>query len=250
MPSLQPLEKEVKESTAGACSLAMQRIIKASRHEISDIAEYLGLSTVSLSRRMNGSIPFALEEAVMICRLVNISLGDALKLADLSQEEFENAWIYQWRRQNISKHVAHLEVDEGLNHTRIAEICGYSKSWLSNILNGKGKLTGRIARVIEKRLDLPEDWLDRKPMTPPKAAQIDPNLIAKTSNQLAAAIKTTGLEIDTEIISPYLTAVVQLYNARTATRDGYTPEQDAAQFQAVFDQLTLQLKMKEGLWKY
>lgn len=250
MPTLQPLDKEVKESTAGACSLAMQRIIKASRYEQSEIAEYLGLSNVSLSRRMNGSVPFALEEAVMVCRLVDIGLTDALKLAELSQEEFDNAWIYQWRRQNISKHVAHLEVDKGLNHTQIAEICGYSKSWLSNVLSGKGKLTGRIARVIEQRLELPEGWFDRKPLTPPKSQQIDHNLIAKTSNQLAAAIKTAGLEVDTDIINPYLTAVVQLYNARSATREGYTPEQDAAQFQAVFDQLTLQLKLKEGLWKF
>lgn len=250
MPSIEPLDQEVKASTAGACSLAMQRIINASRYERSEVAEYVGLSNVALDRRMRGSVSFSLEEAVMICRLVEIPIGDALKLGEMSQEEFENAWIYQWRRQNIAKHVAHLEVDKGLNHTQIAEICGYSKSWLSNVLSGKGKLTGRIARVVEKRLELPEDFLDRKPLTPPKAAQIDGSLLAKTAAQLVATVRGEGFEIDSDLFNIYVTAVVQLYNARIATRGGYDPEQDAAQFQAVYDQLVLSLKMKDGLWKY
>ncbi len=250
MPTITPLEQEVKESTAGACSLAMQRIINASRHEKSDIADYLGLSNIALDRRMRGSISFSLEEAVLICRLVEIPLSDALKLGEMSQEEFENAWIYQWRRQNFAKHIAHLEADKNLKQSEIAEICGYSQGWVSKVLSGKGKLTGRIARLVEQRFELPEGWFDRKPLTPPKAQQIDQNLIAKSSAELMAAVRSAGFEVDTELLSPYLSAVIQLYNARIAVRDGYDPEKDAAQFQAVFEQLTTQLKMKEGLWKY
>lgn len=241
---------EEKNSTAASCCLAMQRVINASRFEKSDVAEYLGLSVQTLDKRMRGLTSFSIEEVVMICKLVDIGIEEALKIAGMSQEEFENAWIFQWRRQNFAKHVAHLEADKDYTQAQIAELCGFSQATISRILNGKGKLIGRSARLIEQRLDLPEGWFDRKPLTPPKAAQIDQNTIAKTSHQLASAIKTTGLELDTDIVNPYLTAVVQLYNAKMATRDGYDPEQDAAQFQAVFDQLTLQLKMKDGLWKH
>ena len=250
MPTIEPLDQAVKESTAGACSLAMQRIINASRYERSDVADYLGLSLVALSSRMRGSVSFALEEAVMICKLVEIPLSDALKIGEMTEEEFENAWIYQWRRQNFAKHVAHLVADKGLNHKEISEICGYSQSWISTVLSGSRKLTGRIARIIEKRLELPEDFLDRKPLTPPKAAQIDGSLLAKTAAQLVATVRGEGFEIDSDLLNIYVTAIVQLYNARIATRGGYDPEQDAAQFQAVYDQLVLQLKMKEGLWKF
>ncbi|WP_067096095.1 helix-turn-helix domain-containing protein [Marinomonas atlantica] len=250
MPTQPPQNKESKGSTAAACALAMMRIINASRFERSDIADYLGLTVSAVERRMRGETSFTLDEAVMICRLLDIPISDAMKLGGMTDEEFSNAWIYQWRRQNFAKHVAHLEADKGITRAKIAEICGRSEAWISKVLNGKSQLNAKSARLSEQRLELPEGWFDRKPMTPPKAVQIDQNLVAKTSNQLAAAIKTTGLEIDTDIINPYLTAVVQLYNARIATREGYDPEQDAAQFQAVFDQLTLQLKMKDGLWKY
>lgn len=241
---------EEKNSTAAACSLAMQRIISASRYEKSDVAEYLGISTQSLDKRMRGIVSFALEEAIMICKLVDIPLSDALKIAGMSDEEFQNAWIYQWRRQNFAKHVAHLEADKGQTQAQVAETCGYSQAWISRVLAGKAKLIGRVCRLIEQRLDLPEEWLDRRPMTPPTGQQINTSLIAKTSSQLLGAVKQAGFDVDSELLVPYLTAVSQLYNARIAARDGYDPETDAAQFQAVFDQLTMQLKMQDGLWKH
>ncbi|MBJ7555418.1 helix-turn-helix domain-containing protein [Marinomonas spartinae] len=241
---------EEKNSTAAACSLAMQRIINASRYEKSDVAEFLGISTQSLDKRMRGIISFALEEALMICKLVDIPLTDALKIADMSDEEFQNAWIFQWRRQNFAKHIAHLEADKGYTQVNIAEKCGYSQAWLSRVLSGKAKLIGRVCRVLEQRLDLPEEWLDRKPLSPPKGQQVNTDLISKTSSQLLGAVKQAGFDVDSELLVPYLTAVVQLYNARVAVRDGFDPETDAAQFQTIFDQLTMQLKMKEGLWKF
>ncbi|MBJ7539863.1 hypothetical protein [Marinomonas transparens] len=250
MAAIKALDKEVVESTKAACSLAMQRIINASRYEKSDVAEYLGLSTVALDRRMRGAVSFAIEEVMLISKLMEIPLSDALKIADMSDDEFQNAWIYQWRRQNFAKHIAHLEADKKLNHVQIAEICGYSQGWLSRILAGKGKLIGRICRVLEQRLDLPEEWLDRRPMTPPTGQQINTSLMAKTSSQILSAVKQAGFEVDSEILVPYLTAVAQMYNARVAVRDGFDPETDAAQFQVIFEQLTMQLKMKEGLWKY
>lgn len=250
MPTPIPQEKEVINSTAGACSLAMQRIISASRFEKSEVADYLGLSIAALTHRMAGETSFKLEEAIMLCRLVDISIGDAIKLGDMTQEEFDNAWIHQWRRQNFAKHVAHLEADKKLTRAKIAEICGYSEAWISKILSGKNKLNSRAARLAEQRLDLPDGHLDRKPMTPPKAAQIDRTLIAKTAAQLVATIRGEGIEIDSELLNIYLSATVQLYNARVAAKDGYDSEQDAAQFQAVYEQLVLQLKMKEGLWKH
>ncbi|SBS29021.1 helix-turn-helix protein [Marinomonas spartinae] len=250
MPSVTPLENEVLESTKGACSLAMQRIINASRYEKSDVAEYLGLSTVALDRRMRGAVSFALEEAMLICRLIDITLQDALKIGDMSDEEFQNAWIFQWRRQNFTKHIAHLEADKGLTQGRIAEICGHSQSWISRVLSGKAKLIGRVCRVLEQRLDLPEEWLDRKPLSPPKGQQVNTDLISKTSSQLLGAVKQAGFDVDSDLLVPYLTAVVQLYNARVAVRDGFDPKTDAAQFQSIFEQLTMQLKMKEGLWKF
>lgn len=241
---------EERRSVAASCSLAMQRIINASRFEKSDVAEYLGLSVQTLDKRMRGLTSFSIEEVVMICKMVEIPLEEALKIAGMSQEEFENAWIFQWRRQNFTKHVAHLEADKNYSQAQIAEIIGFSQAWISRALSGKGKIIGRTARVIEQRLELPEGWLDRKPMTPPKGQQINPNLVAKTSHELIAAVKAAGFEVDTELLTPYLSAVIQLYNARVAIRDGYDPEQDAAQFQTVYDQLTMQLKMKEGLWKF
>lgn len=250
MAVIKALDKEVVESSKAACSLAMQRIINASRYDKSDVAEYLGLSTVALDRRMRGAVSFAIEEVMLICRLMDIPLADAMKIADMSDEEFQNAWIYQWRRQNFAKVVANLEVSKGLTQAKIAEMCGYTQGWISRILSGKGKLIGRICRLIEQRLDLPEDWLDRKPMTPPTGQQINTGLIAKTSSQLLGAVKQAGFDVDSDLLVPYLTAVAQLYNARIATRDGFDPETDAAQFQAVFEQLTMQLKMKEGLWKF
>lgn len=250
MQAITALENEVIESSKAACSLAMQRIINASRYEKSDVAEYLGLSTVALDRRMRGAVSFALEEAMLICKLMEIPLADAMKIADMSDEEFQNAWIYQWRRQNFTKHVAHLEADKNMTHSQIAEMCGYSQGWISRILAGKGKLIGRVCRLIEQRLELDEGWLDRKPMKPPTGQQINTNLMAQTSSQLMGAVKQAGFEVDSELLIIYLTAVAQLYNARIAAKDGFDPETDAAQFQAVFDQLTMQLKMKEGLWKY
>lgn len=241
---------EERRSVAASCSLAMQRVINASRLEKSDVAEYLGLSTQTLDKRMRGLTSFSIEEVVMICKLVDIPLEEAMKIAGMTQEEFDNAWIYQWRRQNFTKHVAHLEADKGYSQAYIAEICGFSQAWVSRVLSGKGKLIGRTARVIEQRLELPEGWLDRRPMTPPKGQQINSNLAAKTSQELIAAVKAAGFEVDTELLTPYLSAVIQLYNARVAIRDGYDPEQDAAQFQTVYEQLTMQLKMKEGLWKF
>ena len=241
---------EEKNSTAASSALAMQRIINASRFEKSDVAEYLGIATQSLDKRMRGVVSFTLEEAIMICKLVSIPLQDALKIADMSDEEFHNAWIYQWRRQNFTKAVAHLEADSGLNQAQIAEMCGHSQAWISRVLSGKSKLIGRTCRVLEQRLDLPDEWLDRKPMSPPKSQQINTNLMAQTSSQLMGAVKQAGFEIDSELLIIYLTAVSQLYNARIAAKDGFDPETDAAQFQAVFDQLTMQLKMKEGLWKF
>lgn len=249
-PKAAPLSKEEKNSTASACSLAMQRIIMASRLEKSDVAEYLGLSVQTLDNRMRGITSFALEEAVMICKLLDIQLADVLKIAEMSDEEFHNAWIYQWRRQNFTKHVSHLEADKKMTQAQIAELCGYSQAWLSKILLGKGKLIGRICRILEQRLDLPEEWLDRKPLSPPKGQQINLDLMAKTSSQLMGAVKQAGFEVDSDLLTPYLTATTQLYNARIAAKDGFDPEQDAAQFQAVFNQLTMQLKMKEGLWKF
>jgi transcriptional regulator with XRE-family HTH domain len=240
---------EEKSSTAKACSLAMQRVIGASRYEMSDIASYLGLSTQTLSNRMRGLTSFALEEALMICKLVDISLEDALKIAGMTQEEFENAWIFQWRRQNFAKHVAHLEADKKMPRYKIAEECGYSESWISRVLSGQAKLTPRAARVVETRMDLPESWLDQKPLSAPKGTQINFDVIVKTSHQIIAAIKQAGFDVDTDLLAPYLTSVTQLYNAKMATREGYDPETDAAQFQAIFEQLVMQLKMKEGLWK-
>ena len=250
MSAPKALEKEVVESTKAACSLAMQRIINASRYDKSDVAEYLGLSVAAIDRRMRGSVSFAIEEVMLICRLMDIPIADAMRIANMSEEEFQNAWIYQWRRQNLAKYVAHLEADRGMTQTQIAEMCGYTKGWISKILAGKGKLIGRICRVVEQRLGLTEGWLDRKPMTPPKGQSINTDLIAKTSSQLIGAVKQAGFDVDAELLVPYLTAVSQLYNARIATRDGFDPETDAAQFQVVFDHLTMQLKMKEGLWKF
>ncbi|MCO4786591.1 MAG: helix-turn-helix transcriptional regulator [Marinomonas atlantica] len=154
------------------------------------------------------------------------------------------------RRQNFAEHVAHLEADKGYSQASIAEICGFSQAWVSRVLSGKGKLIDSTARVIEQRLDLPEGWLDRRQMTPPKGQQINSNIAAKTSQELIAAVKSAGFEVDTEILTPYLSAVIQLYNARAAIHDGYDPEQNAAQFQTVYEQLTMQLKMKEGLWEF
>ncbi len=244
------MTKEEKNSTASACSLAMQRIIMASRFEKSDVAEYLGLSTQSIDKRMRGITSFTLEEAVMICKLLDIQLAEVLKIAEMSDEEFHNAWIYQWRRQNFTKYVSHLEADKKMTQAQIAEICGYSQAWLSKILLGKGKLIGRTCRVIEQRLELTQGFLDQKPLTPPKAQQINLDLMAKTSAQLMGAVKQEGFEIDSDLLTPYLTATTQLYNARIAAKDGYDPEVDAVQFQAVFNQLIMQLKMKEGLWKF
>ncbi|WP_067096831.1 helix-turn-helix domain-containing protein [Marinomonas atlantica] len=154
------------------------------------------------------------------------------------------------RRQNFAEYVAHLEADKGYSQASIAEICGFSQAWVSRVLSGKGKLIDSTARVIEQRLDLPEGWLDRRQMTPPKGQQINSNIAAKTSQELIAAVKSAGFEVDTEILTPYLSAVIQLYNARAAIHDGYDPEQNAAQFQTVYEQLTMQLKMKEGLWEF
>lgn len=241
-----------KRSTAASCALAMQRVINASRYEKSEVAEYLGLSAQTLDKRMRGLTSFSIEEVIMICKLVDISLEESMKIAGMSQEEFENAWIYQWRRMNLSQQVAHLEAEKGLNHSQIAEMIGRGASWISRALRGgeQGKIPGRTARLIEQRLDLPEGWLDRKPMTPPKGQQVNQTLMAKTSHELMAAIRTDGFDLDSDIINPYISAVVQLYNARVAMRDGYDPETDAAQFQTIYEQLTMQLKMKEGLWKH
>lgn len=241
---------EEKSSTAKACALAMQRVIGASRYDMSDIASYLGLSTQTLSNRMRGITSFSLEEALMICKLVDISLEDAMKIAGMTQEEFENAWIYQWRRQNFAKHVAHLEADKKMPRYKIAEMCDYSESWISRVLSGDAKLTPRAARIIEKRMDLPEEWLDRKPLSAPKGTQINFDTIVKTSHQIIAAIKQAGFDVDSDLIAPFITAVTQLYNAKMAIREGYDPETDAAQFQAIIEQLIMQLKMKDGAWKY
>jgi hypothetical protein len=72
----------------------------------------------------------------------------------------------------------------------------------------------------------------------------------KTSHQIIAAIKQAGFDVDSDLIAPFITAVTQLYNAKMAIREGYDPETDAAQFQAIIEQLIMQLKMNDGAWKH
>lgn len=249
MPSkAEKLPSEVLGSTKGACALAMRRIIEASSYEKSDLSAYLDLSMEALTRRMAGTTDFKLSEAILICKLLDIGLEESLRYGAMSDEEFSNAWLYKWRRQNFMKIVTNLEVREQKTRTEIAEKIGFTIAWLSKISNGKNKIIHRTARQIEHALDLPEGWLDRKPNEPQSAASVNIDSFIKVSKMLQAAAKEEKLELETDILNAYTVALAQLYNVHISSKED--PEADAVDFARVFDQFIMALKMNDGLWKH
>jgi len=244
----EPLPSEALGSTKGSCALAMRRIIEASRYEKSDLCAYLSLSMEALTRRMAGTTDFKLSESILICKLLDIGLEESLSYGAMSDEEFSNAWIYKWRRQNFMKVVTSMEVREQKTRTEIAEKIGFTIAWLSKISNGKNKIIHRTARQIEHALDLPESWLDRKPSAPPSGASINLDLIVKVSKELQGAAKSENLELESDVINPYTVALAQLYNVHTTAKED--PEADAVDFARVYDQFVMALKMNDGLWKH
>lgn len=245
---IEPASSEILGSTKGACSIAMRRIIEASRYDKADICAYTGLSLAALNTKTSGARRFTLDEAVLICKLVDISLDEALSYGSMSKEEFSNAWIYKWRRQNFMKIVTNMEVREKKTRTEIAEKCGFTKTWLSQISNGKNKIVDRTARQIEHALDLSEGWLDRKPSAPQSAASVNIDAFIKVSKMLQAAAKEEKLELETDILNAYTVALAQLYNVHISSKED--PEADAVDFARVFDQFIMALKMNDGLWKH
>lgn len=246
--TVEALPEEVIGSTRGACSLAMRRIIDASRYSKEDISAYLGLSLDALKRRMSGATRFELAEAVLICKLLDIGLEESLSYGSMTKEEFSNAWIYKWRRQNFMKIVTNMEVRDKTTRTEIAEKIGFTKTWLSQISNGKNKIIDRTARQIEHALDLSEGWLDRKPSAPQSAASVNTDAFIKVSKMLQAAAKEEKLELETDILNAYTVALAQLYNVHISSKED--PEADAVDFARVFDQFIMALKMNDGLWKH
>jgi len=59
------------------------------------------------------------------------------------------------RRVNLKSLVERFDT-----HTKAAEACGITKASMSRLLAGKEALGNIRARKIERRLDLPEGWLD------------------------------------------------------------------------------------------
>lgn len=226
-------------------SEAIKRLVDASRFERSDITEHLNISMDQLNRRLLGKTPFLFHEVRGICTLLDVSLDDAMRVAGMDQDEFDNSWVYQWRRKSLERQVTALEYNEKISRNAVAERIGFSPSWLSYALNGKKRIGSQAARQIEYALSLPNGFLDKEPNQTPQTNKIDTDLILRTAKELVSSVEADGRKMHSQELYASLIAICQLYNARISIQEGRAPEDDAVDFSRVYEQLMMHLKLSD-----
>lgn len=226
-------------------SEAIKRLIDASRFERSDITQHLDISMDQLNRRLTGKTPFLFHEVKGICEFLGVGLDEAMRVANMNQDEFDNSWVYQWRRKALERQVTSIEFNEKVSRNAVAERIGFSPSWLSYALNGKKRIGSQAARQIEYALDLPNGFLDKQPDQTPQSNRIDADLLIKTAKELVAAVEADGRKMHSQELYASLIAICQLYNARIALQEDKKPENDAVDFSRVYEQLMMHLKLSD-----
>lgn len=218
---------------------SIKRLVDASRFERTDIKNHLHLSMDQFNRRLLGKTPFLFSEVQSICNYIGVSIDEAMRISGMTQHEFENAWVYQWRREALERQVAAIEYNDKISRNAIAERIGFSASWLSYALNGKKRISSQAARRIEYAFGLSDGFLDKKPNKESDNAQINRDLVIKTAKELVSAVEAGGGKIHSKEIYTCVIAICQLYNARISMND------DEENFSRVYEQLMMHLKLAD-----
>lgn len=235
-----PKTKDHKSSS----SESIKRLIEASRFEKSDIKDLLGITSGQLDSRLRGYTEFSFDEVKKICDLLEVSIDEAVRIGDMTADEFENSWVYRWRRKNLERNIVRIEVEEKLPRSAIAEKIGFSASWLSYVLNGKKRITSQASRQIEYALGMTSGALDTPPIMKKASSEINADLLLKLTKELISQIKEKeGIEMHSQEIYSTIIAVSQLYNSLSSINDGQLPATDAIDFSKVYDTLVLHLKL-------
>ncbi|RDL44660.1 hypothetical protein DN730_09755 [Marinomonas piezotolerans] len=239
------LDTSEKDDVVKQTAEAIKRLIDASRFDRSDIKDHLKLSMDQLNRRLLGQTPFLFHEVKAICDFLGVTIDEAMRIAGMSQHEFENAWVYQWRRKALERQVAAIEYNDKISRNAVADRLGFSPSWLSYALNGKKRISSQAARQIEYALSLPDGFLDKEPNKAPETSQIDSDLILRTAKELVASVEADGRKMHSQELYASIIGICQLYNARIAMKEGRTPQDDAVDFSRVYEQLMMHLKLAD-----
>lgn len=234
---------QIKEKKSNS-SESIKRLIEASRFEKSDIKDLLGISSGQLDSRLRGYTEFSFDEVKQICDLLEVSIDEAVRIGDMTTDEFENSWVYRWRRQNLERNIVRMEVEEKLSRSAIANKIGFSASWLSYVLNGKKRITSQASRQIEYALGMTSGALDTPPALKKTPSEINTDLLLKLTKELINQVKEKeGIEMHAQEVYSTIIAVSQLYNSLSSIKEGQLPPTDAIDFSKVYDTLVLHLKL-------